>query len=102
MIECIGSLLSTLEKDQPILLLDDASTDVRIERTLRPIAAREGMCYVCKETNRGLVDSANFAFAVGDPRDVVILNSDILLPPGWLERLRRAATAASTSRRRHR
>jgi glycosyltransferase involved in cell wall biosynthesis/GT2 family glycosyltransferase len=94
-VECVESLVSTTPKDVPILLIDDASPDTLIARTLQPLAAANGFEYLRKRTNRGIIDSANFAFRAAKPRDVVILNSDILLPQGWLDRLRAAAYSRS-------
>lgn len=90
-VECIASLRATTAPDVPLLLIDDASPDRRMEHVLAPIAERDRFLYLRKPKNRGIVDSANFAFVAGGERDVVILNSDIVLPQGWLERLRAAA-----------
>lgn len=44
--------------------------------------------------NLGFPGSANAGILAASGRDVVLLNSDTLVPPGWLERLRDAAHAA--------
>lgn len=43
------------------------------------------------ETNRGFVASVNRGIACYPDQDVVLLNSDTEVPPGWLQRLRGAA-----------
>ncbi|MEZ4718097.1 MAG: glycosyltransferase [Caldilineaceae bacterium] len=49
--------------------------------------------YFRKESNSGFVGSCNLGFAAAERRDVVLVNSDTLYPPGWLDRLRAAAYA---------
>ena len=43
---------------------------------------------------RGFPAAANAGIHAAKGRDVVLLNSDTLVPPGWLERLRHAAYGA--------
>ena len=42
--------------------------------------------------NRGFVHTMNEAFAVAARRDVVLVNSDVVVGPDWLMRLRDAAS----------
>lgn len=87
-LNCLESLLANSPLATPVLVLDDASPD---ERFSRELAGRGGFCYVRKPANRGFVDSANLAFEWCRPHDVVLVNSDVIVPPGWLERLQTAA-----------
>lgn len=89
--ECVDSLLATTPADTPILVLDDSSTDERIASTLEPLSCRRGFAYVRKPSNDGFVNTANLAFKWCAPRDVIVVNSDVVVPPEWLERLRAAA-----------
>jgi GT2 family glycosyltransferase/glycosyltransferase involved in cell wall biosynthesis len=95
-LECVDSLLASTPEDTPILILDDASTDRRIADTLGPLSSSRGFAYVVKPSNSGFVGTVNVAFEWCAPRDVVVVNSDVVVPPGWLERLRSAAYARST------
>ena len=95
-LECVNSLLTCTPADTPILVLDDASTDERIGSTLEPLSRSRGFAYVRKPSNTGFGSTLNLAFAWCAPRDVVITNSDIIVPPGWLERLQAAAYFRST------
>jgi glycosyltransferase involved in cell wall biosynthesis len=90
-LECVDSLLASTPPNTPILILDDASTDRRIPDTLEPLSLSKGFAYVRKPTNSGFVGTANLAFEWCEPHDVVVVNSDVIVPPGWLERLQAAA-----------
>ncbi len=90
-LECVDSLLKTTPAEVPVLVLDDASTDERIFQSLTTFAAAGRLLYVRKPMNTGFVDTVNLAFTASAPRDVVVINSDVVVPPGWLERLRSAA-----------
>lgn len=84
-LECLESLKDT---PAPILVIDDASPHERVEQTLSQVPY---VYYWRKEENSGFVGSVNLAFELTKPRDVVVVNSDVVLPDGWLERLQRAA-----------
>lgn len=90
LLHCLESLAASTPQTTPILILDDASTDPRI-REIEPLAHRHGWAYVRKPRNSGFVGTANLAFDLCTPRDVVIVNSDIVVPPDWLQRLQAAA-----------
>lgn len=95
-VECIQSLLKNTPPDVPVLVIDDASTDSRIASNLPLLATAERIRYLRKPFNTGFVDTVNLAFAWSAPRDVVVMNSDVVVPPDWLERLRTAAYYRST------
>ncbi|MFN3335405.1 MAG: glycosyltransferase family 2 protein, partial [Caldilinea sp.] len=91
--ECVDSLLANTESNAPILLIDDCSTDARIQQLGEFLASAypSRLTYVRKDNNSGFVGSVNLAFEATHPRDVVVVNSDVILPPRWLERLHSAA-----------
>ena len=97
-IDCVASLAATLDTDTPVFLVDDCSTDPRIAATLRDAAGTFGrhFGYFRKPFNSGFVGSINLGFECAGRRDVVIINSDTVYPPGWLERLTAAAYSRST------
>ena len=64
------------------------SPDPEIEAVARGF---DGVEYVRREQNLGFVRNMNAAFRDTAPADVVIVNSDTVVPPAWLERLRAAA-----------
>jgi len=94
-LECLQSLLKNTSPDVPILILDDASTDIRISQTFELNSRADRFFYVRKPENTGFVSTVNLAFTSCVQRDVIVVNSDVVVPPGWLERLRGAAYARS-------
>lgn len=91
--ECVDTLLVNTASNAPILLIDDCSTDERVQQLGESLAAAHParLMYVRKESNSGFVGSVNLAFEATHPHDVVVINSDVILPPRWLERLHAAA-----------
>lgn len=90
LVACVESLAAETAPEVPIVILDDASTDERVSAALTS-AQPDRMLYVRNPVNLGFVGTANLAFAASAPRDVVLVNSDVLVPPAWLERLQAAA-----------
>ncbi|SDI69886.1 glycosyltransferase [Alloyangia pacifica] len=75
-----------------LLLIDDASPDPRVRPLLRDWAAgRPQVTLLENPANLGFIGTVNRGFAEararwpGDP--VVLVNSDAMVPPGWLPRL---------------
>ena len=87
---CIDSVLAGGGEFE-LVVIDDASEDPTFSATLRKRASRGELTLLCNAANLGFVASANRGLALHPDRDVVLLNSDTLVPPGWLDRLRRAA-----------
>jgi len=77
-----------------LIIVDDASTDPAVARLVERVAAgRSDIEVLYNAGNLGFVASANRGMAHGRDGDVVLLNSDTLVAPGWLDRLRAAAHA---------
>jgi GT2 family glycosyltransferase/glycosyltransferase involved in cell wall biosynthesis len=97
--QCLKSVLANTPGDVFVLVADDASPDPAIQRLLEEIDRGAGLAhrvgYLRQAENVGFVRNMNAAFALLAPADVVILNSDCVVPPGWLESLRRAAESDS-------
>ncbi len=92
---CVESVLQHTDPAHGVILLDDASTDVRILLLLHGFAARDARVRVVEATyNLGFVGNMNRGFSLS-LRDVVILNSDTEVTPGWLERLDRCRLSRS-------
>lgn len=89
-LECINSLLAHTAANIPIIAVDDASPDARVESNLSVIDDAR-FFYIRKPENKGFVDTVNLIFAATVPYDVVVINSDTVFPANWLERLQAAA-----------
>lgn len=91
---CLESVLATVRRPSRVLVVDDASPEPGLARALDALAADRRIRLLRNARNRGFPASANAGIVACAGRDVVLLNSDTLLPPNWLERLRVAAYAA--------
>lgn len=95
---CLASLDRTLPAGARVHVCDDASEDPKLAALLEGWQARSALTVrtVRRPRNLGFIGNVNLAFAETAPADVVLLNSDTVTTPGWLERL--AACAASDPR----
>jgi GT2 family glycosyltransferase len=85
---CLAALQRNVPEDAEIVLIDDASTDIRILPMLKAWQKNAGLrCQILQnEQNQGFVATANMGMALADD-DVVLLNSDTEVTTGWLQRL---------------
>jgi GT2 family glycosyltransferase len=86
--DCIRSVLQNTGDETNILLIDDASTDFRIQLLLDDLSTQgdHRLKFMRNDTNIGFVHTVNRGMAHSN-NDVVLLNSDTLVPPGWLQNL---------------
>ncbi|MCB1554476.1 MAG: glycosyltransferase [Xanthomonadales bacterium] len=94
--ECLESLLPTLRADVPLLLADDASPDPRIRPLLESLPARHpglNIRVMRQSCNLGFVGNCIAAVDACPGRDVVLLNSDTRVTPGWIEQLAQCAAS---------
>lgn len=88
--QCLDSVLAHTDPAVPLLLLDDASPDPAIAPILSAAAERRPGTEVLRNAqNLGFVRSCNRAFAHCARSDVLLLNSDTVVTPGWFEALAR-------------
>jgi GT2 family glycosyltransferase/glycosyltransferase involved in cell wall biosynthesis len=94
---CLESVLAdTGRPDGRIIVVDDNSPEPEIRNWLDSLAAEGRITLVRNSRNMGFVASANRGMVTAGDHDVVLLNSDTEVPPGWLRRL--AAHAYSAPR----
>lgn len=94
-VECIESVLRTRsEEPMELVVINDCSPDAKLTAELRKMAERHQFVLLENEKNLGFVATVNRGMRFHDDRDVVLLNSDTLVPAGWLKGLRRAAYQA--------
>lgn len=85
---CLQSVLdSKLQRAAEITVIDDASPEPEISAWLRDIEAGGRIRLVVHKHNQGFVISANEGMELHPDRNVVLLNSDTEVGPGWLDRL---------------
>lgn len=90
LIVCLEAVVRTTTGDTQLLIIDDASTDIRIGPILDNYARLKNVRVLRNDQNLGFVRTVNRGFAE-TTGDVVILNSDVEVTPRWLDRLRIAA-----------
>ncbi len=91
---CLESVLADLPRWARVVVVDDASPDLRVVRELEKLATSKHITLLAQKVNRGFPSTANIGVRHDVTRDVVLLNSDTLTPPNWLSRLRDAAYSA--------
>ena len=97
---CIQSVLAhTDPAEATVWIIDDASTDPRVGAWLDLLAdaCHPQLQILRNQHNLGFVQTVNRGMAQSR-RDVVLLNSDTLVTPHWLQRLRDCAAGDARSR----
>jgi GT2 family glycosyltransferase len=87
---CLASVAATLPGGAEVVVIDDASTDAAVGRLLRGWRERAGpgWRFLGNPRNLGFVGTANRGLR--ETRgDVVLLNADTEVTPGWLQGLAR-------------
>ena len=93
---CVESVLgSRVRTPCEVIVIDDASPEAALRPWLADLGRDRRITLIVHPRNRGFVGTANEAMALHPDRDVVLLNSDTEVAPGWLDRL--AACAASNA-----
>ena len=94
---CLESLFRFTSVDVPILIVDDAGGDARAfsEVLNSPFVESRSVTILRHHQNTGFVGSCNDGFVIAGQRDVVLVNSDIIVGPEWLDRLSDAAYSSN-------
>jgi GT2 family glycosyltransferase/2-polyprenyl-3-methyl-5-hydroxy-6-metoxy-1,4-benzoquinol methylase len=86
---CLDSLIANTSNRHLIHVVDDASTDPRVDSIMRTYVSRNAhVRYYRLPVNIGFPGAVNMGFAT-TTRDVVLVNSDTEFPPDWLARMDR-------------
>lgn len=85
---CLESVAATVGSETAVIVIDDASTDEGIVPLIERFVSAGGprWRFVRQLENKGFVATANLGMRLSFT-DVVLLNSDTIVTPGWLERL---------------
>jgi GT2 family glycosyltransferase/glycosyltransferase involved in cell wall biosynthesis len=91
---CVASVLACTPENHRLVLIDDASTDAGVRDVLREIGQRGArhIEILCNERNLGFTATANHGMT-RSTADVVLLNSDTIVAPGWLGAILRCAAS---------
>lgn len=89
---CLASLAKYADfSHSRVLIIDDGSTDPRISGLLDDYGSREGFHLLTNKGNLGYTRTINIGIRWADEDDVLLLNSDTIVTPGFLSGLRRTA-----------
>jgi GT2 family glycosyltransferase len=94
---CLASVCATVPAETRVWVVDDAAPEPALVAALRRLAANGAIRLIPAHAdgrNRGFPAAANAGMRAAGRRHVVLLNSDTLVAPGWLETLRAAACSA--------
>ncbi|WP_155774331.1 glycosyltransferase [Burkholderia pseudomultivorans] len=89
--ECLRSVFLHTEKSCRIIVIDDASPDPKIKKILGKYKGKRNLEIHVNKKNLGFTRTVNRGISLAGRSDVVFLNSDTKVTPGWLRRLRIAA-----------
>ncbi|MFN5745601.1 MAG: glycosyltransferase, partial [Methylococcaceae bacterium] len=96
-VRCLTSVLCSPNRTpMALIVIDDASPDPSLTAELRKLARHHGFILLENRSNLGFPATVNRGMRMHEGRDVVLLNSDTRVAPGWLDRLARAAHSAAT------
>lgn len=97
-VRCVEAFTRHTARHIALLLVDDCGADRRIVHLLDRLGDRiaHPVVVLQQPSNQGFVRACNAAFAATPGRDVVILNSDVVVGPEWLDRLTAAACSSDT------
>jgi GT2 family glycosyltransferase len=94
---CLGSVTATLRSADHLVVVDDGS-EPATAAALRDLTARSlgrhRTTLLTNDANLGFLRTANRGMQAGGHDWVVVLNSDTLVTPGWLDGLHAALTSA--------
>jgi len=89
-----GTKTKSRDRAFRILVVNDATPDQGLRDHLRKLAATNAIDLLINPINLGFVGAINRALSEVKNGDVVLLNADTVVPPGFVERLSAAAHSA--------
>lgn len=94
LIECIESIENNTDMEYRVILIEDCSPDHRIKEYLKTIENNENIVVMYNDKNLGFVKSINRGMSYSE-NDVILLNSDTILTPGWLKKMHECAYSSA-------
>lgn len=89
---CLDSALLHTPEDVEILVIDDGSSDPEISMLLTSFAGSR-LKVLRNKTNIGYTRTVNLGIEIAGTNDVILLNSDTIVTPNWIEAMRASAYA---------
>jgi len=90
----LDSVLAAAPEDALVVVVDDASPEPDLSAWLAGLAEAGRIELVVQARNRGFPAAVNAGIAAAPDCDILLVNADILLPPGAIEALADAAYGA--------
>lgn len=85
---CLQSVFAGANRRQiEVVVIDDASPEPAISAWLKALAAEGRITLITHPVNLGFVAGVNAGMALHPGRDVILLNSDTEVGPGWVDRI---------------
>ena len=91
--QCLHALRAAATGPMQVLMVDDGSRDFTTEMLRAEAALDPRFILHRRDVNRGYTKSINEGVMLTGAEWVVVLNSDTIVPHGWLDRLHAAAAA---------
>src|SRR5262249_11264570 len=93
---CLETLLNELESSRHrAILVDDATPDPQIAKYLAELENQSCVEVLANPCNLGFPGSVNRALGYARQGDIIILNSDTIVPQGFINRLAAAARSSA-------
>jgi len=94
---CIESILKHTQQSVSLLIVDDCGPVRTFFENLEQQSAQftHNIVVLCLEKNQGFVGACNTAFDATFDKDVILVNSDVIVGPTWYERMCAAANSAT-------
>ncbi len=89
--ECIKSIQKHTKHSFRLILINDASTDIRVAPYLNSLVGIKSFEIYHNKINYGFTKTVNYGISLAGLSDVIFLNSDTRVTPNWLLNLRIAA-----------
>ncbi|MGH7156429.1 MAG: glycosyltransferase, partial [Acetobacteraceae bacterium] len=91
---CLDSVLATISPANRVIVVDDASPETALADALDTLRRQRRIRLIRHRSPVGFPGAANAGLRAVGRHDAVLLNSDTLVAPFWLQRLREAAYSA--------
>ncbi|MDR3520800.1 MAG: glycosyltransferase [Acidocella sp.] len=92
---CLAALQAALPANTEVIVIDDATPEPALAAWLDGLAQAGRIKLIRHARNLGFPAAVNSGLQAAGGRDVLLLNSDTLVPPGAIERLAEAAYQAA-------